>query len=491
MKKVAFTLLIAAIGGFVAIGAYKIFEPKNTLSIEEKQQAQYVNLPNTAGILSSTGSLDFTVAAAMVTPAVVHIKTTYSASARGNDPFDAFREFFGGPNNRNRAPQQASGSGVIITSDGYVVTNNHVVENADKIEVVLNDKRSYNAKVIGLDPNTDLAVLKIEEKNLPFVKYGNSDAVKVGEWVLAVGNPFNLTSTVTAGIVSAKGRTIGLLGNANDPNSRPLESFIQTDAAINRGNSGGALVNTNGELIGVNAAIASQTGTYEGYGFAIPINLVKKVVDDLRQFGLVQRGFIGVEIRDVNAELAKEKGLASVRGIFINSVSDGGAAQIAGLKAGDVILKVQGVDVNSMAELQEQIGRYRPGDAVDVLYLRDNRERNVKVVLKNIENKTTIVKREPNEMFDALGGNFAALSDKEKKDLGLQNGVKVTGIRSGQLATTGIREGFIITRVNNSNVDSEAELKSALSKTNNNMVSIEGVYPNNPTARYIYSFSAK
>ncbi|HEY0897558.1 MAG TPA: trypsin-like peptidase domain-containing protein, partial [Sphingobacteriaceae bacterium] len=278
MKKIGLTLLTAFVGGAVAIGSYKLLEDKYSdgMSFEEKQQVYFANNPSR--VVSPGNNADFTEAAALVTPAVVHIKTTYTGGSRGsNDPFeDMFEDFFGG-RRRPSGPQMASGSGVIISDDGYIATNNHVVENASKIEVVLNDKRSFEAKVIGRDPNTDLALIKISGSKFPVVKLGNSDDVQVGEWVLAVGNPFNLTSTVTAGIVSAKGRSIGILGS-NDPNSRPIEAFIQTDAAINRGNSGGALVNTQGELIGINAAIASQTGNYEGYGFAIPVNLAKKVM---------------------------------------------------------------------------------------------------------------------------------------------------------------------------------------------------------------------
>jgi serine protease Do len=321
MKKFGLTLLTAFVGGAVAIGAYKVFETKynDNLSFEDKQKVYFTSNPIKSDITSSAGEVDFTQAAAVVTPAVVYIRTTYAASQGGNDPFE---DMFGGMLRRRGQGQQkqsapqASGSGVIISPDGYIVTNNHVVDKAEKIQVTTNDHRILEAKVIGRDPNTDLALIKVSATNLPIVKLGNSDDVRVGEWVLAVGNPFNLTSTVTAGIVSAKGRGIGIIGTQDDdensnpfrPSSRStkpknntgIESFIQTDAAINPGNSGGALVNTKGELIGINAAIASHTGSYEGYGFAIPVNLAKKVLNDIKQYGSVKRGYVGVSYTDLS-----------------------------------------------------------------------------------------------------------------------------------------------------------------------------------------------
>src|SRR6476661_5442340 len=426
MKKIGLTFLTACIGGAVAIGAYKLVENKydQGLTFEEKQKVYFANNP-TPEITSSTGDLDFTQAAAAVTPAVVHIKTTYTnapgGSSGGRDPFeDMFEDFFG-QRRRQQGPMMASGSGVIISTDGYIVTNNHVVENANKIEVVLNDKRSFEAKVIGRDPNTDLALIKVSANSLPIVKLGDSDNVRVGEWVLAVGNPFNLTSTVTAGIVSAKGRSIGILGDPQNQNSRPIEAFIQTDAAINRGNSGGALVNTRGELVGINAAIASQTGNYEGYGFAIPINLAKKVLDDFREFGSVQRGYLGVTIGDVSAELAKEKGLPSTQGVYVASAVSGGSAAAAGIKEGDVITKIAGIPVNSSAELQEQIGRHRPGDKIAISVVRGGSERNVNLTLKG-EDQLKIAGNSNSgsgEVASKIGASFSPLNDAQKKRYGL------------------------------------------------------------------------
>ncbi|UKJ07744.1 Do family serine endopeptidase [Solitalea lacus] len=490
MKKIALTLLTACVGGVVAVGAYKVFENKSEISIEDKQNVKFVSWGEKGSMVGSAGDVDFTGAAALVTPGVVHIKTTYT-SGRGQqqyNPFgDMFDDFFGG-RGRSRQPQKASGSGVIIAPDGYIVTNNHVVEGADEIEVVLNDKRSFKGKLIGTDPNTDLALIKIEEKNLPFVKYGNSDNVKVGEWVLAVGNPFNLTSTVTAGIISAKARNIGILRN-DDPDSRPIEAFIQTDAAINPGNSGGALVNTNGELIGINAAIASQTGAYEGYGFAIPVNLAKKVINDILNFGTVQRGYLGVQFNENSAELAQEKGLKTINGVYVESVMEGGAAEAAGVKSGDLITKIEGNVIKSGADLQEQIGLHRPGDAVNLTVLRAGNEKNIRVILKNAENTASLVKSTSSAAYDKLGAKFSPLSDAEKRKYRVQSGVKVTALKEGGvLAQYDIQQGFVVTRVNGKTVSSEEDVKAALKNSKNGMVNLEGIYPDEPSSRYSFSF---
>ncbi|HEY1025357.1 MAG TPA: Do family serine endopeptidase [Sphingobacteriaceae bacterium] len=489
MKKVGFTLLAAFVGGAVAIGSYKLIENKynDGLSFEEKQKVYFANNPGP--VVSSADNPDFTQAAAAVTPAVVHIKTTYSSASRGGgqDAFeDMFEEFFGG-RRRPQGPQMASGSGVIISDDGYIVTNNHVVDDASKIEVVLNDKRSFSAKVIGRDPNTDLALIKISGSDFPLVKFGNSDNVQVGEWVLAVGNPFNLTSTVTAGIVSAKGRSIGILGS-DSPNSRPIEAFIQTDAAINRGNSGGALVNTKGELIGINAAIASQTGNYEGYGFAIPINLAKKVIDDFIKFGTVQRGFLGVSIQDVTAELAKEKELKSVRGIYVQAVVPGGAAGDAGIKEGDVITKVAGVNVNTSAELQEQIGRHAPGDKIGVTVVRGGSERVLNVTLSKEQQLAINRTASSQELYNKLGASFAPLTSAQKSKYRVNSGVIVSQVRRGGFfAEYGIPQGMVITSINDKAVNNADDIDAALGNTGrNNMVRISGIAPDG--SRVTYNF---
>ncbi len=491
MKKNIFIgLLIASLGGFVGVAAYKFFEDKGPSTITEKQKVQFASLPTYA---EPDGGTDFTVAAAKTVPAVVHIKVTMSASPQANYIDPIFRDFFGdgGFPFGQRGPSMGSGSGVIISADGYIVTNNHVVNGADKIEVVLNDKRSYKGKVIGTDPNTDLALVKIEADNLPFVVYGNSDNVKIGEWVLAVGNPLNLTSTVTAGIVSAKGRNINIIGEDGSRTPFPIESFIQTDAAVNRGNSGGALVNTRGELVGINTAIASQTGMYAGYSFAVPVNLVKKVMDDLLEYGKVQRAFLGVQIQEVNSDVAKEKGLKSTRGVLVARVNDGGAAELAGVQSGDVIISVAGVDVNSTSELMEQVGRHRPGDKIDIKVIRENKDKNLAVVLRGEDNTTDFKKKEPVNVNNLLGAEFQDLSSSEKKNLRIENGVKISSLKSGKMSSVGIRSGFIITRLNNKTVSSAEDVDNIVNSTESNMIMIEGVYPQNPNSKYVYSFNIK
>ena len=491
MKKYIFIgLIVAMVGGFVGVAAYKYFEGPQPVNITERQKVQFANLPEYPN--PADGGVDFTVAAAKTVPGVVHIKVTVENSNNYND-FDPFRDFFGDRGFGNpfgqRGPQMGSGSGVIISADGYIVTNNHVVKGASKIEVILNDKRSYNGKVIGTDPNTDLALLKIDASNLPFIVYGNSDDVKIGEWVLAVGNPFNLTSTVTAGIVSAKGRNINIIG---ENGSRfPIESFIQTDAAVNPGNSGGALVSTRGELIGINTAIASQTGSYAGYSFAVPVNLVRKVMDDLLEYGKVQRAFLGVQIQEVNSEVAKENGLKSIKGVYLAGISEGGAAEAAGLKKGDVITSIAGVDVNTTAELTEQIGRHRPGDKIDVKVIRDNKDKTIAVILRGEDNLTELKKREAVNANSLLGANFSKLSDADKKSLKIESGVKVCGLKSGKLSSIGIREGFIITRLNNKSVNEPSDVDDAVNSSESNMLMVEGVYPQNPYSKYVYSFNIK
>lgn len=350
--------------------------------------------------------------------------------------------------------QESSGSGVIISNDGYIVTNFHVVQNAEKIEVTLNDKRTYEAELVGTDPNTDLAVLRVKEKGLPFIAYGNSDDVKVGEWVLAVGNPFNLTSTVTAGIVSAKARNINII-SGNGSGSGAVESFIQTDAAVNPGNSGGALVNTLGQLVGINSAIATSTGSFSGYSFAVPVNLVRKVVVDLVEFGTVQRGYLGINIKDVDAQLVKEQNLDKLNGVYVVGVLADGAAASAGLDGGDVIIKVGEIFVNNVSELQEQVNNFRPGDKVVVTYLRDSKEKIVNVILKNKNNGTELLKKEDKSMdVESLGAVFETIAPEDMKRLNISNGLRVSKLGSGKLRNSGIREGFIITSVDKNKVSS-------------------------------------
>ncbi|MDX2195049.1 MAG: Do family serine endopeptidase [Cytophagales bacterium] len=488
--KTFLSLLVASlIGGVLTLGGYKIFfDNKQYQSFDAQQKSvlarYYVN--DTSGVVVPQG-LNFIYASNVVRPTVVHIKTTYPEqnNMRGfgnpysQDPF--FRFFFDEPGDGQRLPpRQSSGSGVIISADGYIVTNNHVIDGASKVEVVLDDKRKYEAKVVGRDPETDLALLKIEEKNLPFVKYGNSETVKVGEWVLACGNPFDLTSTITAGIVSAKGRNIDILRNKTN---FAIESFIQTDAAVNPGNSGGALVNLKGELIGINTAIATPTGAYAGYSFAVPVALVKKVMDDLLNYGEVQRALLGVMIQDVTAELAKEKSINEIKGVYISGVNDGSAAKDAGLKDGDVILKIDDKEVNSVNRLQETVAQYRPGDKVKVIYSRNNEKKIATVTLKNKRGTYKIMKQASQQMIEDLGVQLEPVKKEEAEKLNIDGGLKVTALLDGPLKETGVKTGFIITKIDKFDVKTVKDITDALQSRNEASL-IEGIYPDGKKGYY-------
>ncbi len=482
MKKILSVFAIASIGGLTSLGVSHLLEEKQSTSAEMlgyHAPVKYVNMPGA----STENTIDFTAAADLSVHAVVHVKTTYPMESQNQYLYDPFRDFFG-----QRAPQHqeapmATGSGVIISQDGYIVTNNHVVDGADKVEVTLNDKRSYVADVIGKDPTTDLALLKIKENNLPFMAYGNSDDVKVGEWVLAVGNPFNLTSTVTAGIISAKARNIGILGDDQSKGISPIESYLQTDAAVNPGNSGGALVNTKGELIGINSAIASNTGSYTGYSFAIPVNMARKVVADLLEFGVVQRAYIGVSISDLDAKLAKDKNINEIKGVYVNGLTPGGSGEEAGIQEGDVITKIGEVDVNNVPELQEQISRFRPGNKVTVTLKRNNQEKTVAVTLKNKNGNTDVVEKAKVEVVSTLGATFEGINQDDMKKLGIENGLRVNKLTAGKLLSAGIKEGFIITSVDKKRITTVDDIKAAL-ETKKGGVLIEGVYPNGMRAYY-------
>lgn len=481
MKKIIGAFLIAGIGGFTALGIDHLIDPKvQTVSqMAYQPPVKYVSMP---GAVPESG-IDFTTAADLSIHAVVNVKTTYPLESSNQYMYDPFRDFFG---QRPLRPEQApmsTGSGVIISQDGYIVTNNHVVDNAEKIEITLNDKRSYVADVIGKDPTTDLALLKIKENNLPFISYGNSDNVKVGEWVLAVGNPFNLTSTVTAGIISAKARNINILANDPSKGLNPVESYLQTDAAVNPGNSGGALVNTKGELVGINSAIASNTGSYTGYSFAIPVNLARKVVADLLEFGEVQRAFIGVSLRDLDYKLAQEKSINEIKGVYVNGLVEGGSGAEAGIKEGDVITKVGETDVNNVPELQEQISRYRPGDKVSVTLKRNNQQKVLAIVLKNKNGNTNVVERAKTEVVSALGATFQAVNESDMKKLNISNGLKITKLGAGKLAGSGIKEGFIILSIDNKKITTIDDLRAALENKKGGVL-IAGIYPNGLTAYY-------
>jgi len=478
MKKFGGYLLVAILGSLISLGAFALIQKKS----EKIQGVPQSNVPAHLASLSGEGSSlpDFTAAANVTVHSVVHIKTKYARKNNYYDYFFNFHEFFGDNGYGEPAPLERAGSGVIISPDGYIVTNNHVVQDANSIEVVLNDKRSYTGTIVGTDPSTDLAVVRIDEKDLPYLIYGNSDNVMIGEWVLAVGNPFNLTSTVTAGIVSAKARNINILGT---PDSPAIESFIQTDAAVNRGNSGGALVNTRGELIGINAAIASGNGFYAGYSFAIPVNIVKKVVSDLLDYGEVQRAFLGVNIREIDSKLAEQQGLKQLRGVFVADIVDEGAAQKSGIEKGDIILAIGGVSVNSTSELLENVGRYRPGDKVAVLISRANRESTVNVVLRNKQGNTSIVKKEDTDIVSILGATFEQAQPDLLSRLNIRNGVQVKKLAEGILKDAGIREGYVITEIDKKPINSAADIQSALANKKGGVL-IEGVYPNRTRAYY-------
>lgn len=456
-----------------------------------------VNATPAAAAAVPAQPVDLTYAAEKSLPSVVHILSTKNSKVQTveveNDPFSDFFSdpfgFFGNPQGNGgkqrrsvRTPkQQGSGSGVIISADGYIVTNNHVVADADELTVTLNDNKEYSARIIGTDKASDLALIKIDGKNLPAITIANIDDIKVGEWVLAVGNPFNLTNTVTAGIVSAKARSLYQNG---------VESFIQTDAAINPGNSGGALVNTRGELIGINAMLYSQTGSFSGYGFAIPTSIMNKVVADLKQYGTVQRALIGIQGQDVKnyVDAKKDKGedidLGTMEGIYVAKVTEESAAEEAGMKEGDVITAIDGKPVNKMAELQEVLAKKRPGDKVTVTYLRDKKKATKTVTLKNEKGNTQVVKKAD---LDVLGGNFRAITNAQKEQLNIGYGLEVLKVNSGRLKTAGITKGFIIQRVNDNAVKTIDDLQNAVKEASTSkdpVLYIQGVYPTGKKAYF-------
>lgn len=476
MKKYLGYFVVALLGGLIAVGTFAMFQNNRSEVVGIPQKNMPVQFTSGAG----PAFADFTAAANISVHSVVHIKTEYEKRTAYYDQFFDLRDFFGGSPFQDRGPVEGAGSGVIISPDGYIVTNNHVVQDASKIEVVLNDKRSYEAQVIGTDPSTDLAVVKIDEKNLPYLLFGNSDDVKIGEWVLAVGNPFNLTSTVTAGIVSAKARNINILGQGTE---NAIESFIQTDAAVNRGNSGGALVNTSGELIGINAAIASGTGFYAGYSFAIPVNIVKKVANDLIDYGTIQRAFLGVNIREIDSKFADQQGIKDLRGVYVADVVTEGSAEEAGIKSGDVIVAIDKIDVNSTSELLEIVGRHRPGDKVTVTVNRNGRSSDFSVTLRNRDGNTSLVKKEDKDILTLLGATFEQPNAETLGKLGIKYGVQVTELNQGLLAEAGIRKGFVITEIDKKQIRTLNDIDSAL-KSKRGGVLIEGVYPNGTRAYY-------
>ena len=482
----------AILGGGVAVGGYKLLEPAPVVpqAVAADPQMRYTSEMRSTPYTVPEG-LNFVAAAAAVTPAVVHVMTEYAAPAQDRrqqqmDPF--LRQFFGDQLEQfhGQPPQgggQGSGSGVIIAANGYIVTNNHVIDKASKIEVVMDDKRKFEAELVGADPNTDLAVLKVKADNLPFVKYGNSDDVKVGQWVLAVGNPFNLNSTVTAGIISAKGRNIDILKRKDNMG---IESFIQTDAVVNPGNSGGALVNLNGDLIGINSAIASHTGSFEGYAFAIPSSLASKVVDDLLKYKVVQRALLGVQIQEVDARLASEKKLNTLNGVYVQGLTAGSAAAQAGLQSGDIITQINGVAVNTSSQLQEQVARFRPGDRIKVAYTRGSTPGVVTATLRNATGTTAVVREEAaSAAITYEGAKISPVPAREQNALGLSGGAKISGIKDSNFRETGMADGFIITRIDKNSVTKPADVKAYLDEARNGAGAlVEGVYPDGRKAYY-------
>lgn len=450
------TALIGAVAG--SILTLRLYEAGgNYQSIEERQNLRLANYLRDSS--RRLAAVDFTESARLVTPAVVHIRAVYGPGDFSLNPLDSYFN----------PPARSSGSGVIISDDGFIVTNNHVIEDATNLEVILSNNQRFFAKVIGRDPTTDLALIKIKCRNLPFVKYGNSDTITPGEWVLAIGNPFDLNSTVTAGIVSAMARNIDIL---RDRNQLQVESFIQTDAAVNPGNSGGALVNLKGELIGINSAIATSTGGYAGYSFAIPVTLVKKIVDDLMEFGQVQRGILGVQIDNVSAELAEVHGLDVVRGVLVNRVNPGSAAESGGMERGDVITSVNNRVVNNVSELQEWIARNRPGQSVTVTYRRAGNEKTVSVVLKNFEGSEELTRQEVS--YELGGASFEDLPYRDLARLNLDGGVRVIRVGDGKWKRAGIKDSFVITHLDKVPVDNVEDLNRILRMKHGGML-VEGV----------------
>lgn len=465
----------AFVGGLIAILLFVLLTDRKEkiVTVSEPSSIQLANLPPT-----TDSQVDLTYAAELSVNSVVHVKTLYTNEEYQSNPFYDF--LFGNGSRGSRAqPSLGSGSGVIISDDGYIVTNNHVVKGSNSINVVLFDKRSYEAKLIGQDPYTDLALIKIDEKDLPKMEFGNSDALKLGEWVLAVGNPFNLTSTVTAGIISAKARNLGINGS-----QMSIESFLQTDAAVNPGNSGGALVDTKGRLVGINTAIESRTGSYSGYSFAIPASIVKKVIGDLMNYGEVQRAFLGVSIRTVDASLAEEFKLDKIEGVYVAGINADGAAEQAGIKNGDIILDVGGKVVNSSSELQEQVSRFHPGDKVSVSIKRGGKRKQIEIVLRNRLGNTEVLKT--NDLA-FLGADFEPISSQDKYRLQINRGVKVKNLRSGKFKDENIKEGYVIYKINETPIYTVDDIKEALQKVKDGGVFISGIYPDGSVKYYAFS----
>ena len=490
MKNIITPVISAVIASLITVAAFYYFiggEFREVSVAADTSPAYSVNYSKNNDNGTAAAPFDFTYAAEKSTPAVVHITSTQEAQAYNNQQQgevpEFFRDFFGDRYRQQQQPRPrvGTGSGVVISSDGYIVTNNHVVADADELTVVLVDNRSYVATVVGLDPTTDLALIKIEEDGLPYLNFANSDDVKVGQWVAAVGNPFRLNSTVTAGIVSATGRNINILREQQ----YAIESFIQTDAAVNPGNSGGALVDVDGDLIGINSAIASPTGAYAGYAFAVPANIAKKVVADLRDYGSVQRGFLGVSIQEVNAQLAEEFDLSTNQGVYVANTFEEGSAAAAGIEQGDVIVQVDERTINRTSDLLSYIGRKRPGDEVDVTVLRDGDRETFTMTLKSLEGGTKLAERGNSEALQELGAEFRELTAEQADEYGLDGGVQVIKTFAGKFRQQGVRPGFVITSIAGKPVRSIEDLTEIVDSENGGVL-VEGIYPDKPEELQYY-----
>ena len=467
MKKIISLLLISALGGAITLGSYILFFDKQQIQIEKNADFPLSTIPTnySNAMYSSAENTDFTLAAEKTLNAVVHVKNTMYKTIK--DPLAEY--FYGEGHGTRQYSQIGTGSGVIIAADGYIVTNNHVIKNATDIEVTMDNKRTYKAKLIGADPSNDIALLKIDAKNLSYITLGNSDNVKVGEWVLAVGNPYNLTSTVTAGIISAKGRDLD--GTTN------IDSFLQTDAAVNAGNSGGALVNIRGELVGINTAISSMTGSFIGYSFAIPSNIVKKVVEDLMEFGNVQKAILGVNGVELDSELADRLNIENTNGFYVSNVIENSGAQKAGLKANDIIVKLDQVKIATFADLNGYISTKRPNDIVNVSFLRNGKMRDVRV---------TLIKYEITKVA-ALGLDLENLTSTELKKLNITNGVRITEITNKELANYGVKKGYIIISIDDNKVYNVNDVNNMIAnKTSGEVMRIEMRNLKGEQERYIF-----
>ena len=496
MKKTALVILGAAVvsavaGGVTALSVNNYLSNKGGIFSSNDTTTSWNDTTPKAGThfaaFQAEQYPDLTYAAENAVKAVVNIESIkevqYGGRSRGYDPF---YEFFGIPygggyGEPQTREQRSGGSGVIISEDGYIVTNNHVIEDATKLKVKLNDGRTFDAKLIGTDPTTDVALIKIDEKDLPTIPFGNSDNLRLGEWVLAIGSPFDLQSTITAGIVSAKARQLGVI-----PNELRVESFIQTDAAVNPGNSGGALVNTRGELVGINTVIKSSTGSYIGYSFAVPETIVRKVVVDLKEYGVVQRALLGIRYRAIDdqfiEQLGEELGIKKTGGLYVDEVVEGSAAEEAGLRKGDIITAIDGTKTNDASTLTEKMAQRRPNDKITLSYNRNGIDKKVEVTLKNKVGKAEPVTVDTKDVAEALGGKFSEVSQSMREKLEIRGGVQVTSVdRDGLLGRSGVKEGFVITYINDRPVTSMKDLQ----RMSDSIESIDGVYPNGRALRYV------